>query len=171
MPVASTTLLTVPAREKPGLDRDPLTRRGIAAGPELHHVGAALAGKPADGQQDGPGRQALARPGRCRTEGKLDRARTLQTNPTMPTGSGRWALGGRQQERGPFIAAFAGPPGQPVGDHPQAALPRRAGIRQRQPCLAQTVVPGGVADKGIDILHRRDTQRYDAIGQDALRRP
>ncbi len=34
-----------------------------------------------------------------------------------------------------------------------------------------TVLPGGVADKGVDIPGRRDTQRYDVIRQDALRRP
>jgi hypothetical protein len=87
----------------------------------------------------------------------------------MPTGHG--AVGDRQEERGPVIAAFASPPGQAVGDHPQAALPRRTGIKRREPCFAPTaVLPGGVADKGVDIPGRRDTQRYDAIRQDALRR-
>jgi hypothetical protein len=68
----------------------------------------------------------------------------------MPTGHGLWTI--VRRERGPFIAAFASPPGQPVGDHPQAALPRRTGIKRREPCLAPTVgLPGGVADKGVDI--------------------
>ena len=159
-----------PSQGKAGLDRDPLTRWAIAADPKLHHFGATLADKPADGQQDGPGRQALAPPGRRHTEDKPDRARTPADQPDHADRP--WALGDRQQERGPVIAVFASPPGQPVGDRPQAALPRRAGIKRRQLCLAQTaVLPGGVADKGICIPGRRDTQRYDAIGQDALRRP
>ena len=143
-----------PSQGKAGLDRDPLTCWAIAADPKLHHFGATLADKPADGQQDGPGRQALAPPGRRHTEDKPDRARTPADEPDHADRP--WALGDRQQERGPVIAVFASPPGKPVGDRPQAALPRRAGIKRRQPCLAQTaVLPGGVADKGICIPGRR----------------
>ena len=50
-----------PGQGKAGLDRDPLARRGITAGPQLHHVGAALAGQPAGGQHHGPGRHESAR--------------------------------------------------------------------------------------------------------------
>ena len=156
-------------QRKAGLDRDPLTCGRIPAEPKLDDRRATLADKPAGGQRDGPSRQVPAPPGRRHTEGQPDRARSTGSEPDQADGP--WALGDRHDESGPVIAAFTSPPGEPVGDHPKAALSGRTGNKRRQPCAAQTaVLPGGVVGQGIDILDRRDAQRQNAIGQDALRR-
>ena len=158
-----------PRRRKAGLDRYPMTRRGIAVELKLHSLCATLANKPADGKHDGPSRQAPASPGRCHTEDEPDRARIPGNEPDQA--DGHWALCDGQEECRPVITAAPRPPGQPVGNHPQTVLSRRASPKRRQPCAAQTaVLLGGIVNQGINIPDRRHTQRHDTIGQDALRR-
>jgi hypothetical protein len=90
-----------PVWGKAGLDRDPLTRWGIAADPELHHFGATLADKPADGQQDGPGR----RPWPASTAPHRGQARSCphpgrRTRPCRPAMASGRSSGGAQARYG-----------------------------------------------------------------------
>src|SRR6266496_2804237 len=47
---------------------------------------------------------------------------TLSLHDALPISDRPWALGDRQQERGPVIAVFASPVGQPVGDRKSTRL-------------------------------------------------